>query len=108
VYDEAAAGHQVEERLQALINFVQALDLPAQYRLCDGDAGRVILRAVEEESCDMIVMGAHPRFNLSKFFSRTVTQTVLRHPPCPVLVVRSPKFRPGHRRLPIKTTTSAP
>lgn len=47
-----------------------------------------ILRSVEEQSVDLIVMGTHGRTGVSKFFLGSTAERILRDRPCPVLVIR--------------------
>ena len=58
-----------------------------------------ILDAARDQSIDMIVMGTHGRRGLSHALFGSVAEFVLRKSSCPVLTVRSPRFRPGHRRV---------
>lgn len=60
----------------------------------------VVLRGVPEEAIvayarphDLIVMATHGRRGLSRFLLGSVTENVVRHAPCPVLVVRVARQR---------------
>ncbi|WP_435318627.1 universal stress protein [Haloarchaeobius sp. TZWSO28] len=53
-----------------------------------GNPAREILRSVEANDVDAIVMGSHGRSGLSRVFLGSVAETVLRRSPVPVTVVR--------------------
>ncbi len=59
-------------------------------RLAEGHAIEEILRAAEEASCDLNIMGTHGRTGLSDRLMGGVAEAVLRRSGRPVLVVRSP------------------
>jgi nucleotide-binding universal stress UspA family protein len=63
-----------------------ALDI----RLAEGHAVEEILRAAEDTSCDLIVMGTHGRTGLYDRLMGGVAEAVLRRSSRPVLVVKSP------------------
>lgn len=46
-----------------------------------------ICKIAEQEKSDLIVMGSHGRTGLSHVFLGSVAERVVRHAPCPVLVV---------------------
>ena len=60
-----------------------------QHLLRTGDARDVIVTAAKELGVDMIVMGTHGRRGVSRALLGSVTETVVRHAPCPVLTVRA-------------------
>ena len=51
-------------------------------------AWRGVVQAAESRQADLIVMGSHGRSGLEKLVLGSVTQAVLSHTKCPVLVVR--------------------
>lgn len=57
-----------------------------------GDPRDTIVETARKLGIDMIVMGTHGRRGLSRVMMGSVAEDVIRHAPCPVLVVRS---RPG-------------
>ncbi len=59
-------------------------------RLAEGHAVEEILRAAEDSSCDLIVMGSHGRTGLYDRLMGGVAEAVLRRSSRPVLVVKSP------------------
>ena len=55
-----------------------------------GDAAPAICRVAERLGVDAIVVGSHGRTGLARIFLGSVSEHVVRHAPCPVLVVRDP------------------
>jgi len=53
-----------------------------------GEPFHEICRVAEASKCDLVVMGSHGRTGLSHVFLGSVAERVVRHAPCPVLVVR--------------------
>jgi nucleotide-binding universal stress UspA family protein/quercetin dioxygenase-like cupin family protein len=61
-----------------------------EHRLAEGDPAEEILRASEQLSCDLIVMGTHGRTGLGRLLTGSVAEEVLRKAAGPVLVVKTP------------------
>jgi nucleotide-binding universal stress UspA family protein len=55
----------------------------------DGDPGDMIVEAAASEGADMVLVGSHGRGAVGRFFLGSVSEHVVRHAPCPVLVVRT-------------------
>jgi nucleotide-binding universal stress UspA family protein len=53
-----------------------------------GHAVEQIVRTAEEEKCDLIVMGSRGMGGFERFFLGSVSDGVLHHAHCPVLIVR--------------------
>jgi nucleotide-binding universal stress UspA family protein len=53
-----------------------------------GDPADVICRTAERLGADVIVVGSHGRTGLGRLLLGSVSEHVVRHAPCPVLVVR--------------------
>jgi nucleotide-binding universal stress UspA family protein len=87
----------VTARLSALASAVTSAGVTAEYEVRGGAPADSILDAARTQGADVIVMGTHGRRGLSHAFCGSVAESVLRRSACPVLTVRSPKFRPGHR-----------
>ena len=62
---------------------------------------QTIVRLAQEEKCDIIAMGTHGRTRLRRLLTGSVAEEVLRHAPCPVLALRTPK--PSTRQAPTQT-----
>ena len=54
----------------------------------DGDAGESIVEAAAAEHADLIVVGTHERGTVGRLFLGSVSDHVVRHARCPVMVVR--------------------
>ena len=68
-----------EEQLQGCIDF--------QKRILTGDPAKEILKIIESEDIDMVIMGTHGRKGLEHVFFGSVAENVLRKSPVPVLVI---------------------
>ncbi|MCS6896735.1 MAG: universal stress protein [Nitrospira sp.] len=88
----------IEKRLADIASAVNTAGVPCEYSVRGGLPNDSILEAAKTLSADMVVMGTHGRRGLSHALYGSVAEAVLRKSRCPVLMVRSPKFRPGHRR----------
>lgn len=53
-----------------------------------GEPANVITEAAQNENFDLIVMATHGRTGLTRLFLGSVAEKVIRHAPCPVLVMR--------------------
>ena len=79
-----AAEHLEELRAELLAAGVANVE----QQIVSGSAGDAIVVAASELSCDAIVMATHGRGGLGRALLGSVTDTVVRHAPCPVLLVR--------------------
>ena len=76
-----------------------ALEKLAEQKRCNAQIGEVLLRTgdardvinhtAQEVGADLIVMGTHGRRGVSRALLGSVTETVVRTAPCPVLTVRA-------------------
>ena len=81
VRDNQTALEQLADRKRSLAPIGQIL-------LRTGDARDVINQAAKELGADLIVMGTHGRRGVTRALLGSVTETVVRTAPCPVLTVR--------------------
>ncbi len=106
----AEAHHQAraawEARLADLTAALRDAGIQAGSALRGALPAESILDCAKEINADVIVMGTHGRRGLSNLVSGSVAEAVLRKAECPVLAVKSPKFRPGHQRLVSTMATS--
>lgn len=87
------------KRLEELAVSLRVRQVPVEFQLRGGHPVDSILDSARTLPCDIIVMGTHGRRGISRTFSGSVAEAVLRKALCPVLTVRNPKFGPGHRRV---------
>lgn len=69
------------------------------HQLEEGDPVAQILRVAREAACDLIVMGTHGRAGLTRWFSGSVAEEVIRKAPCPVLIVKTPNGEVQHAQV---------
>ena len=53
-----------------------------------GDASAEIVRVAEERNVDLIVIASHGRTGLGRILFGSTAESIVRHAPCPVLVVK--------------------
>lgn len=83
-YDPVLA--EIAERLRAL---AEERGLRGARVHCPvGTPGTEIVRLVDEVGADMVIMPSRGRSGLERFFLGSVTERVVRHAGCPVLVLR--------------------
>lgn len=80
-----------EQAMAATIAAVKsaAPDARLDQRVETGDPGATICLVARELAVDAIVIGSHGKGFLSRVLLGSVSDHVMRHAPCPVLVVRS-------------------
>ena len=59
------------------------------FLIWEGDPAESIVEAANAEGADIIVIGSHGRAALGRALIGSVSDQVVRHAPCPVMVVRS-------------------
>ncbi len=71
-------------------------DVPVSTRLlADGDARRSIIKAIAQESADVVVMASHGRSGHTDVPAGDIAGFILDRSPVPVLVTRQPQARKG-------------
>lgn len=73
---------------QGVVHLARAAGADARFLVWDGDAGDGIVAAAAAEAADLIVVGTHGRGTVGRFLLGSVSDHVVRHAGCPVLVVR--------------------
>ena len=63
---------------------------PLEFRLEEGSPAELILSVTQEEHPDLILMGAQGKGQVQQLFLGSVSQRVLTHAACPVLIVKGP------------------
>jgi nucleotide-binding universal stress UspA family protein len=91
--DQVRAEH---ERLATeLVARGRSTGVSVDFLVWEGDPGESIVEAANSEAADMIIVGSHGRSTVGRFLIGSVSDHVVRHAPCPVLVVRSGSAGPG-------------
>jgi nucleotide-binding universal stress UspA family protein len=62
--------------------------VPASTFVGEGNAYEVITKLAKEQAADVIIMGSHGRTGLKRLLMGSVTEKVIGHATCPVLVVK--------------------
>ncbi len=84
----------VEEREQRaiaardLVIRARSAGADATFLVWEGEPGDGIVAAADAEHADLIVVGTHGRGGVGRSILGSVSDHVIRHAPCPVLVVR--------------------
>jgi nucleotide-binding universal stress UspA family protein len=81
---------------QALVQRARAAGADATFLVWEGVAGEGIVAAADSENVDLIVVGSHGRSGVTRFLIGSVSDYVVRHAHCPVMVVRG-KTEPARR-----------
>src|SRR5450759_4525986 len=72
----------------AVVQRAKAAGANATFLVWEGEPGEAIVAAANSEGVDLIVVGSHGRSGVSRFFIGSVSDYVVRHARCPVMVVR--------------------
>ena len=76
---------------QRLVRRARELGIPTAFLVWEGQPGEAIVEAAEAEVADLIVLGTHGRTGIDRSLFGSVSDHVIRHAPCPVVVVRGPR-----------------
>jgi len=83
-----AEGSDAEAYLQAVTARLRAKQLDVSSEDPDGSAAEVIVERARALGAGLILMTTHGRGGLGRLVFGSVADSVLRHAPCPVLLVR--------------------
>jgi nucleotide-binding universal stress UspA family protein len=78
------------EQLQSLATEVRQAGLTVEFRQLMGSAGRVICEFAESWGAELIVMGSHGHTGLKELLLGSVSNYVIHHTSCSILIVKSP------------------
>lgn len=73
---------------QALVERGREAGIAVSFLVWEGDPGDMIVSAAGAEHADMVIVGSHGRGAMGRLLLGSVSEHVVRHAPCPVLVVR--------------------
>jgi nucleotide-binding universal stress UspA family protein len=85
---ESDSRDSIAARAQGIVQKARAAGADANYLVWEGDAGEAIVAAAHSENADLIIVGSHGRSGVSRIFIGSVSDYVVRHAHCPVMVVR--------------------
>jgi nucleotide-binding universal stress UspA family protein len=88
----AEAGEELERTAAALTS--TAIDK----RIEAGDVSGTVCRIAGELNVDVIVVGSHGRGAIERLLLGSVSDQIVRHAPCPVLVVRPKPEKKDHKK----------
>jgi len=84
-YDKAAV--ESREQMRAAIRQLNAEDIQVAYKLREGKPAKKIVKVAEKLGVDLIVMATDGRDSIKDFVTGTITEHVINHATCPVLVI---------------------
>ena len=85
---QADSRDTLTTKAQGIVQRAKASGANATFLVWEGEPGEAIVAAAESEKADLIVVGSHGRSGVSRFLIGSVSDYVVRHAPCPVMVVR--------------------
>lgn len=88
--DQAVADSRdsLTSKAQAIVQRAKAAGANAAFLVWEGEPGDAIVAAADAEDADLIIVGSHGRSGVSRFLIGSVSDYVVRHAHCPVMVVR--------------------
>ena len=86
---------RLEEAAAELVLRGRRDQVVTSFLIWEGDPAESIVEAAKSEGADIIVVGSHGRAALGRALIGSVSDQVVRHAPCPVMVVRPSVARPG-------------
>ncbi len=87
---ERAYVADAEHQLTTDLATINEPNVTIEHRIVQGRPATAICAAATELGAGMVVIGSHGRTGLERLFIGSVAEAVLRHSPCPVLVIRQP------------------
>ncbi|MEO6206764.1 MAG: universal stress protein [Candidatus Limnocylindrales bacterium] len=79
-----------QEAAQRLVERARDLGVATAFLVWEGNPGEAIVEAAESEEVDLIVIGTHGRRGVNRSLFGSVSDHVVRHATCSVVVVRGP------------------
>ena len=77
-----------ERQLVPVVDAARSKGIDAQFMVWTGEPGQGIISAAEAEQADLIVVGTRALDRAGRFLLGSVSDYVVNHSPCPVLIVR--------------------
>lgn len=85
---------RLEHAASELVRRGRRDQVATSFMIWEGDPAESIVEAAQSEGADIIVIGSHGRAALGRALIGSVSDQVVRHAPCPVMVVRSAVGKP--------------
>jgi nucleotide-binding universal stress UspA family protein len=79
-----------ERELPKIAGCEECNGIEVEETIVHGDAASEIVRVARERGVDLIVISSHGRTGLGRILFGSTAESVVRHAPCPVLVVKPP------------------
>jgi len=79
-----------ERELPKLAECEECAGLAVEELIVHGEAASEIVRVAQDRQVDLIVVSSHGRTGLGRMLFGSTAEAVVRHAPCPVLVVKPP------------------
>jgi len=79
-----------ERELPKIAGCDECHGIEVEETIVHGDAASEIVRVAKERGVDLIVISSHGRTGLGRILFGSTAESVVRHAPCPVLVVKPP------------------
>ncbi len=93
------AMHEAEALVERVSARLRAAGFETSTATPDADARYAIVEAASQWPADLVVLGSHGRRGLDRFLLGSVAESVMRHAPCSVEIVREPHPAPAEPRL---------
>jgi nucleotide-binding universal stress UspA family protein len=87
-------NQEAESWLQKYCQKATALNVPVEHQHHFTDPGTTICRVAEEWNADLIVLGRRDRAAIAEFFTGSVSNHVIHHTDCSVLIVKDDGTKP--------------
>jgi nucleotide-binding universal stress UspA family protein len=78
-----------EAAAQSLVVDGRRRGVRVSFLVWEGEPGSAIVDAAASEAADLIIVGTHGRSRVGRMVLGSVSDYVVRHAPCPVLIARS-------------------
>jgi universal stress protein A len=79
-----------ERELPKIAECEECAGLDVEELIVHGEAAAEIVRVAKEQKVDLVVISSHGRTGLGRIIFGSTAEAVVRHAPCPVLVVKPP------------------
>lgn len=84
---ESSLREDAEQQAKEIVSQVDRPGISIETKVLVGSPFHDICKTAEQDKSDLIVMGSHGRTGVSHVLLGSVAERVVRHAPCPVLVV---------------------